>query len=257
MCRMLCKISEHPSGIMQEMERCPNSLLWLSENGIKSHDPNVRGLHNDGCGMAYIDQKGEIKNIRKGKSDFWNKDYHDFAAQANSRLYIAHNRFASKGLNTIENGSHPFLMSRFNKDYAFCHNGVVDSFMEEAKQRNTSDSEIFMEHIINGMNSEGEKEVILSIEKIAQNNEYASLCGFLLSNNEVYIWRLFDENKKEDYDKLSRYYTLYLSIRSNYVLVASEPLDDENWMLIPNKQFLTIKPLNDGIDIRSFKLKTD
>ncbi len=193
---MLSKISTLPTGIIQEMEKCPNSLLWLSENGIKSHDPNVRGLHNDGCGMAYIDQDGKIKNIRKGKSDFWDQAYHNFATQANSRLYIAHNRFASKGLNTFENGSHPFLMSRFNTDYAFCHNGVVDTFMEEAKQRNTSDSEIFMEHIINGMKNAEEKEVISSVEIIAQSTEYASLCGFLLCENEVYIWRLFNENKK-------------------------------------------------------------
>ncbi|MEP7265935.1 MAG: class II glutamine amidotransferase, partial [Bacteroidota bacterium] len=241
-------------GILQEMEQCPNSLLWLSENGIKSHNPDVRGLHNDGCGMAYINSDGRVKSIRKGKTDFWDKSYHDFAAAVSSKLIIAHNRFASPGLNTIENGAHPFIYNKFGKDYAFCHNGGVDTFMDEAKQRNTSDSEIFMEHLLNNMKHPGKTEVVDSLEKIATTTDYSSLCGFLMCDKNIYIWRIFNEKRKEDFDKLSRYYTLYMSIRSNYILIASEPLDEEKWLLIPNKQFLAISPSDNGIETWSYAL---
>jgi hypothetical protein len=85
MCRMLAKISAMPTGIMHELEQCPYSLYWLGSNGIKSHNPDVRGLHNDGCGMAYISLSGDLKYIRKGKDDFWDSSYHQFAENAVSR----------------------------------------------------------------------------------------------------------------------------------------------------------------------------
>jgi predicted glutamine amidotransferase len=254
MCRMLSKIAASPTGIMREMEQCPNSLLWLSENGIKSHNPNVRGRHNDGCGMAYIDTIGRLQSIRKGKTDFWDQLYHHFAATALSQLYIAHNRFASDGLNTLENGAHPFLFTRFGKSFAFCHNGGVGTYMEEAIQRNTSDSEIFMEQLLNGMKVLTKEEAVSSLERIMSSTEYSSLCGFLLCESEVYIWRVFNENIPEEFDRLSSYYTLYMSIRSDHVLIASEPLDDEKWMLLPNKQFLAVKPHNGSIEIWSHAL---
>ena len=209
MCRMLAKVSVTPTGIMRELEQCPNSLLWLSTNGRKSHDPDIRGLHNDGCGMAYIDGNGELKSTKHGKSDFWSDAYHQFATKANSKLYIAHNRFASAGLNTLVNGAHPFLINKFDGQLAFCHNGGVDSYMAVANARNTSDSEILLEKLLEPIDELTNVELAMSISGIAKQTDFSSITGFLLSKSELYIWRVFNENRKADFDKLNRYYTLF------------------------------------------------
>ena len=255
MCRMLAKISVIPSGIMHELEQCPYSLFWLSENGRKSHDPDIRGRHNDGCGMAYIDESGTLKTTRHGKDEFWNDDYRNFALEAKSRLYIVHNRFASEGLDISTEGAHPFTIEKFGKPLAFCHNGAVDSYMKEARERNTSDSEILLEELVKSIPDISTSSISNSIINISNTIEYSSLCGFLLSEDELYIWRIFNEKRKSDFDKLNRYFTLFFLMRKNEVLIASEPLDNDNWQLIPNNYFLSLKPANTLIEMKITSLK--
>lgn len=239
---MLAKVSIVPAGIMHELEQCPNSMLWLSENGRKSHDPDVRGRHNDGCGMAYINKSGELKYTRHGKEEFWSNYYRDFAMEASSKLFIVHNRFASEGLDTTSGGAHPFVIERAGRSFAFCHNGAIDSYMSEARDRKTSDSEILLEKLV-GNNDELSAKVLADrLTTIAIETEYNSLSGFLLDKEQLFLWRIFNERRKEDIDRLNRYFTLYLSIRKNHLLIASEPLDDESWQLLPNNKMLTITP---------------
>ena len=249
MCRMLAKVSVQPTGIMKELEQCPNSLMWLSENGRKSHDPDVRGLHNDGCGMAYVDDQGVLHFKRFGKQEFWSNDYREFASAAQSKLYIAHNRFASEGLDTAVNGAHPFTINKFGMQLAFCHNGGVDTYMKEARTRETSDSEILLEKITENISELSVKALANELSTIAASTDYSSITGFLLARNELYIWRIFNEKRKSDFDKLSRYYTLYFSIRHNEVLIASEPLDEGEWQLLPNYKLLSLKPSPDDIEM--------
>ena len=252
---MLAKVSVKPTNIMNELEQCPNSLLWLATNGRKSHDPDVRGRHDDGCGMAYIDLNGEMKSTRHGKADFWSTEYREFAEKSQSKLYIAHNRFASSGLNTLVNGAHPFLTQKFGEKLAFCHNGAVNSYMAEANSRHTSDSEILMEKLVEPLTELSTNAVAKSISKIATLTDFSSLCGFLLSKTELYIWRIFNETNTVDFDKLSRYFTLYISIRETNILIASEPIDNENWQLIPNYQMMTFTPGKDEISIMTVALR--
>lgn len=252
---MLAKVSVMPTGIMEELEQCPNSMLWLSENGRKSHDPDVRGRHNDGCGMAYIDKNGRLKYTRHGKADFWSDAYRDFAIAAESKLFIVHNRFASAGLDLASSGAHPFTCEKFGMKLAFCHNGVVHSYMEEAKARKTSDSEILLEKLLEKLPELNTAALANSISEIANASDYNSLTGFLLASNELYIWRIFNEKHTDDFDKLSRYFTLYFCIRRNEVLIASEPLDEGSWQLLPNFKMLSIKPSENDIEMRLVDLK--
>ena len=250
MCRMLAKVSVLPTGIMEELEQCPNSLLWLSENGRTSKDPDVRGQHNDGCGMAYIDKNGSLRSTRHGKTDFWNNEYREFATAAQSKIYIAHNRFASEGLELSTKAAHPFIYEKFSKKLAFCHNGSVYSLMEAARAKNTSDSEILLENILEKVNEINVSSLAGSISEIAVTADYNSLTGFLLSSDELYLWRIFNEKRIGEFDKLSRYFTLYLSIRQNDVIIASEPLDNGSWQLLPNYKMLSIKPAEQNIEMR-------
>ena len=126
--------------------------------------------------------------------------------------------------------------------------------MAEANDRNTSDSEILLEKLVAPLSELTTSTIQKSISAIAQQTDFSSITGFLLSKNELYIWRVFNENRKADFDKLNRYYTLYFSVRKDYVLVASEPLDDGSWQLIPNYQMLTITPKSEHIEIKSTAL---
>ena len=44
-------------------------------------------------------------------------------------------------------------------------------------------------------------------------------------------------------------------MRKNEVLIASEPLDDDNWQLIPNNYLLSLKPTFENIEMKITALK--
>ncbi|MEO8088455.1 MAG: class II glutamine amidotransferase, partial [Bacteroidota bacterium] len=129
---MIAKISVEPTGILDEMLKCPYSLKYLSEHGRQPSDPETRGSHHDGCGMAFS-KNGNVEIHKRSKENAWDETYQQVARTASSNIFIAHNRLASKGLEMTENGAHPFSIDAGGKTFALCHNGGVRTYMEEAK----------------------------------------------------------------------------------------------------------------------------
>jgi predicted glutamine amidotransferase len=87
------------------------------------------------------------------------------------------------------------------------------------------------------------------ITAIAMETDYNSLSAFLMSPNELHVWRVYNDKNPEDVKLYEDYYTLYLSLRNGNAIVSSEPLDEGNWQRLPNKSFLTLKPSTNTVEI--------
>jgi predicted glutamine amidotransferase len=249
MCRMLAKISVDETGILDEMLMCPYSLKYLSQNGWQPADPETRGRHLDGCGMAF--STGESVEVHKrSKENAWDESYQQLARTSRSKIFLAHNRLASEGLETTAGATHPFSISAKDNTFALCHNGGIRTFMPEAKQNHTSDSLIFLQRLIDASGKNDGDSIFSRLTNIAANTDYSSLCAFLISENDLFVWRVFNDTvsaKAADYEK---YYTLYMSLKKNSILFSSEPLDDSSWMLIENKTFLHLQVQTNNIAIQ-------
>src|SRR5688572_18438012 len=97
MCRMISRISVIQKPVLEEMISCPYSLQYLSKNGRQPADPDMRGMHRDGCGMAFS-KNGMVEVHRRSAENAWDESYCKLAKTVSTNLFIAHNRLVSKGL---------------------------------------------------------------------------------------------------------------------------------------------------------------
>ncbi len=253
MCRMIAKVSVAPSSIMDEMMMCPYSLKYLSENGRQPGDPDTRGEHNDGSGIAFA-KNGNIEVHKRSKENAWDESYQQLIRSASSNIFIAHNRLASKGLEMKEQGAHPFTIIAAGKIFALCHNGGVRTYMEEAKLNHTSDSNIFLQRLIDKSGNNDVDSIYQRLSFITNETEYSSLCAYLMTAEELFVWRIYNERDKEKIYSFEKYYTLYLRMRNNNVIFASEPLDDLPWMLLENRSFYYLRLNSDQISTEYKKI---
>jgi predicted glutamine amidotransferase len=246
---MMAKASLKSVGILEELENCPYSLQWLSSHGRKSHDPEERGSHSDGCGLAYEDN-GKIIVQKRGRDEFWDDSFHKEVENAQSRIFIAHDRDASSGLQTDVRGAHPFISKIKNTEVAFCHNGGVYSLMDEAAKLETADSELYLQQLLENCNDINADSIAYSIKQFAKKNTFSSITAFLMTTEKLFAWSMFSERDQNKIERYSKYYTLYISMRPGTILVSSEPLDEENnWMLLPNNSFIAIGPMEESFEI--------
>jgi predicted glutamine amidotransferase len=248
MCRMIAKISVNETSIMDEMLNCPYSLEYLSEHGRQPGNPSERGNHRDGCGMAFI-RKDTTEVHKRDREHAWDDTYIQIAREARSKLFIAHNRLTSAGLESSVEGSHPFELFAQGSTYAFSHNGTIYNFVEEAKKRRTSDSNLFLEHLISKSEPNDDENIIMRLTAIANYSDYSSMTAFLLAPDRLIVWRIFNEKDVSKVEKRKTYYTMYMKLSKNNVVFSSEPLDDEGWTLMPNNALVSVKPSGKNIEM--------
>lgn len=250
---MIAKISVEKTGIIDEMLSCPYSLKYLSKNGRQPGNPEKRGMHHDGCGMAFSNN-GSLEIHKRSKENAWDQSYRQIAKTAASNIFIAHNRLASKGLEMNEEGSHPFSVTASGKTFALCHNGGIRTYMDEAINKHTSDSFIFLKKIIDVSGKNDASDILKRLRAISDETDYSSLCSFLITDSELFVWRIYNEKEQEKKDEYEKYYTLYMSMRNNSVLFSSEALDDSPWMLLENKTFLHLHFSGSKISVEYCKI---
>jgi glutamine amidotransferase len=184
------------------------------------------------------------------------------ARRVRGLIIISHVRLATTGGETLEN-THPWLY----RGYVFAHNGTVDRWgllrlvrQEYRGFEGETDSEVLFHLIVQEALDAGSflEGVRRALEKINEEEVRYSSLNFLASDgHQLYALR---------YAKHSLgYYTLYylerpkgslslnklsettlqlirakLARGEKAVLVASEPLTEENWLEIPNKHMLIV-----------------
>jgi predicted glutamine amidotransferase len=245
---MIAKASVEAVKVADEMLNCPHSLKYLSQQGKQPLNPELRGAHNDGCGIAFVNGSG-LTIEKRGKENSWDASYIDLVNKAQSKIFIAHNRLASAFLkgNMDSAKSHPYKKDGF----AFCHNGGIEGFKEEANALQVTDSAIFLDKIISEDEPNITQTIRERIEEVAETTPYTSMCGLLMNHEDLYVWRLYnDKHAENDVQRYEEYYTLYILRRGeNEVVISSEPLTDEPWEKIPNKTFLEITPCKEKVNI--------
>ncbi len=222
MCRMIAKASVAKTSLMSEMMTCPQSLHYLSTQGRLPKNPEQRGNHKDGCGIAFIsDTKLELH--KRGSKDAWDESYINVASRAKSNLFIAHNRLASEGLEAVAEGSHPFQLQAQGTNYAFSHNGTVYDWVNEANQNGTTDSFLLLQKLISQTENNSDEQIIKRLSEISTQCDYSSITGFLLSQDKLRVWRVFNENKVSKQADYNLYYTLYMKLHPDAIVISSEP----------------------------------
>ena len=184
------------------------------------------------------------------------------ARRVRGLIIISHVRLATTGGKTLGN-SHPWLY----KGYVFAHNGTVDrrDLLRLVRQEyrdfeGETDSEVLFHLIVQeALDAGGFLEgVRRALEKINEGKVRYSSLNFLASDgHQLYALRYANHSLG--------YYTLYylerprgplslnklsestlqlirakLAHGEKAVLVASEPLTEENWLEIPNKHMLIV-----------------
>lgn len=240
MCRMLAKVGVVAGTLEQECLLAPHSLKYLSKFGKQPDNPAVRGEHHDGSGFAFVNESG-LECIKRKPEEAWDETYQNQIRQIQSKAFIAHNRLASKGLSVNESSVHPFLRMVDGKPFAFCHNGAVQTYFEEASSRGVPDTLVLFEQLVCEGKSNNLSDIQQRLVTIAAQVQFKSMTAFLLTPKWLMIWRLYNDRSLSGKDLYEEYYTLYLKQTETSFLVASEPLDeDANWIKIPNKTVYTV-----------------
>lgn len=248
MCRMFSKASFKEVSPINEMLSCPYSLKYLSEQGRQPDNAELRGNHKDGCGMAFF-ENGKLKIEKRDKLHSWDKSYTDAVKKVSSKVFIGHNRLTVGGLQSNYDGTHPFYIKKNDVEFAFSHNGTIYNFMEEAKLRNTSDSFIFMEKLLES-DKFSEEFLLKQLKFIAEEMEYSSMIGFLMSMDKLIVWRGFNDKDKEKFANRDKYYTMFFQLNNEGVIFSSEPLDNGTWTLMPNFSYIIADVLPAQINLR-------
>lgn len=248
---MIAKASVAETTIVDEMLLCPHSLKYLSENGKQPDNPNERGKHLDGCGMAFVKNNAVVIE-KRDREHAWDNSYVQLSNNAKSKLFLAHNRLTSAGLESRVEGSHPFALTANGVSYGFSHNGTIYDFVDEAKKRNTSDSFLFMEHLVLQNQSNDDASVIARLKKVLSTATFSSATGFLIQPERLMVWRAF--NDKENLAVRNEYYTMFMKLKQNETIFSSEPLDDEPWALMPNYSLISVTPQGNNLQINFHSL---
>ncbi|MEY4669977.1 MAG: hypothetical protein RL518_2676 [Pseudomonadota bacterium] len=245
MCRLLAKASAQQEPPSLELLHAPHSLRHQAE---RARFPVGFGPHDDGSGVAWL-QSGAIRLEKCGASEAWGESFQQVVHSMQTTALIAHNRKASPGLEVNARLSHPYVLGYRGEEVAFCHNGGIETFMTEAKDRNITDSLIFFEHLVARVGELTVEDLKGFLAESSEIWEFSSLNGLLLTKTGIFAWRCYQEVENSTWDR-ERYCSLYLHKSPERVCIASEPLDQrQGWVSVPNRTLLHAQLRSDTVEL--------
>ncbi len=245
MCRLLAKASVEQENPSLELLEAPHSLKKQSEYACL---PVGHGAHRDGSGIAWLAPDG-LYLEKRGAEQAWDESFQSIVQSVHTTALIAHNRKASPGLEVGAHLSHPYELQYKGEQIAFCHNGGIQTFMTEARERSITDSLVFFEHLIARVGALTLEDVKSFLMESSQTLEFSSLNGLLLTRSGIFAWRCYHNVEPSTWDR-ERYCSLYLRESADRVCIASEPIDTEgNWTSIQNRMLLHVTLANHGMEV--------
>jgi predicted glutamine amidotransferase len=224
----------------------PNSL---KEQAYSGNLPNgTKGTHNDGCGVAWLD--GETICLdKRGPDTVWDSYFENRINSLATTALIAHNRRATRGLPKGEEISHPYQMQCHSESIAFCHNGGIKSFMEEANDTYMADSRVFVNRLTKDIASLTLNSLKDFLASAADTWDYTSINALLLTKNSIFAWRCYQSNDNNR-EKRDAYFSLYLRASPGQACITSEPIDNEtDWEPLKNRTLLELRQSDGRIEI--------
>ena len=249
MCRLFGLYANVPVSVTFSFYEARTSMYELSR----------RNPH--GWGIAWFD--GHRWHLEKEPLALYeSKKAHEVARSVRGLIIISHVRRATRGEPRYEN-THPWIY----RGFVFAHNGHVDREkllrlvkVEYRDFEGETDSEVLFHFIVQEALEAGDfvEGVKRAVEKINREGVHYSSLNFLASDG-VKLYALRYARRNLDYytlyylerpgeglhlERLSRETTQLIRAKlargERAILVASEPLTEEEWLEIPNEHMLVI-----------------
>ncbi len=208
MCRMLAAVN----GIPGERLIVPFARMAQGWNALHELNPTLGKFdHPDGWGAVYV-AAGRWKRVRS-PVPFWADP--TVAALRDKMVFLIHARRASVGAVTAAN-VHPFVATRSDETFYFCHNGTIHDPAIAAYHGDT-DSARYFHYLLDRFDAHDPEGSLA--RAVSALTDYSAVNAFLLTPGQLCVINR--------YNRYPRYYTMY---RSGSVF-SSEPLTEieSNW----------------------------
>lgn len=245
-------------------------LFAMSFNKPVQPSLSFRGFRNrgnsnpDGWGFAfYPDESAQIiKEPQNAENSFLSDFIKDYP-QIKSKIFIAHVRNASKGINAYRN-THPFQRELYGREYVFAHNGTLDcSEIDIGRFRpvGETDSEHIFCHLLKSIYSKQISRWRPSVfpwlhEKLQEINNYGNFNCIFSDNEYLFCYRdnkihytgLCYVERKAPFEQvrlLDEDYEINLAevkdLTQNGYIIATRPLTDEQWKKFQPGELIVFK----------------
>ena len=198
---------------------------------------------DDGWGIAYYDEKGNVKIVTETKQAFLSERFSKLIEEAKGNIIIAHVRLkASHGADVCKKNCHPFVDLYRERPWVFAHNGTINDIDYPADRigGETDSAKAFqfmMDNIMEYQNQgriRGTYPAIMnSIKKVFNSYGKETRFNFLLSDG-INLYAFHHYKGKPIY---------FLRREKNYggaILLSTRKLSQEYWQKIPEDRLLVI-----------------
>jgi predicted glutamine amidotransferase len=219
MCRVLGCVASEPVSLRHELLESPNPIVRQSE------------VHDSGWGLAvYRRAEGESPTCTRFPEAAFSGDELAAASDQRGRMFNVHVRRATIGGLSPEN-THPFCLG----NYSFSHNGTVIDYPKllgpgVQKPHGTSDSEYLFNHIVCHFDEERAIDSLrAAVTTVIDRTPFSGINFVFCDGERLYAYRL-------------GVFELHWTARPGRLLVASEPIDDEQWHHVQQDVLLVCDP---------------
>ncbi len=219
MCRMAAFLSTSPLR-GYEVEDFINAVAEMASRGRTSKDTGMGHPHGWGA-VAF--REGRLLLYVRETQPIWRRGFY---ARFRADLMIIHARAASVGEVSFDN-THPFAALKGGKLWFLAHNGSIKGIEEEGTLGKT-DTEALLLRILRSVDDVSLDSLAPVIGEIRDEfgEGISSMTLLMTSGGEIYA--LKGAREKPDY------FNLYVSRRSGFIRVASQPLDGGHWEELGN-----------------------
>ena len=232
MCRLLGYVSRTPVSIETAVGPSLSEFVNLSRK------------HCDGWGLAHVLRgSDELRIFREPEAAWQSSRLKDLTHSAQSDAAIFHLRWATPGLVTRAENTHPFVRGR----YAFMHNGAIFTGIDALVPSNLSpllegdtDSEKYFLVVLDSVDRLGPAQGMAeAVRKIDSSCDYTSLNAMLLTPDELIVVSHYRPERIAAGEP-DDYYEIRYKTFEDRILVASTGWPQEGWPGLANGAVLRI-----------------
>lgn len=250
---------QHDHNLLRQCLSKVYSPSYIHEN------PRDHTINIDGFGIAIYNNMSDEPFVYKIVNRVWEDiNLKRISKAFKSTKFLAHIRgvkFFQPNIPINQVNCHPFKY----KDFIFCHNGDINSFITIKQKFINSINPILIKKILGQTDSEFLFFLILQqFPDLNQNYNSSQLLLFIIASIRKVIQ--FTDNKpsslnlcfsSKDITIITRFLnshvqdppSLYYRLYNTDVIISSEPLskNDHNWILVPKNNYILIE--NDNVTI--------
>ena len=221
MCRMIAAVGRFdPAALRRSLV-----LMAANENPAHDHEYRSRGAsfrHTDGWGMAWT-QDGRLRTVRRTISVLLD-DWVERIDPLQTDILLLHARKATPPGSISTMNTHPFPATFLGRDWAFCHNGAVESLeglrlAPGIAPTGETDSERLFHHFLAELAERALPEAALAAT-IAVPRDFTALHCLVATTD-----RVLAAARRHPAKSQPEYHALWLGEGSGLRVVSSEPVD--------------------------------